>query len=68
MISIVLLSLILLGCQNKQNPGLRQGKFNAEAQGKSELKKLESLYSNKAEWETCKFLLRENILTGRIYS
>lgn len=59
-----LILLFLLGCQEKQKPGLRQGDFYTEEQGKAELTKLEAMYSNKEEWEARKQLLRSSILEG----
>jgi uncharacterized protein len=56
--------LILFSCTNNQKPTLRQGNFYTEEQGKAELKKMESMYSNRQEWETRKEMLRENILKG----
>ena len=60
----ILILLFLFSCQNKQKPGLRQGDFYTEEQGKAELKKLESMYSSKEEWEVRKQLLRSSILEG----
>ncbi|HEC41260.1 MAG TPA: acetylxylan esterase [Bacteroides sp.] len=62
----VFLVLLLLGCRNTvdQGPVLRQGQYYTHEEGKAELEKLESMYSNKAEWEERKALLRESILKG----
>lgn len=54
----------LFACSVPQKPKLRQDAFYTEEQGKSELKKLETLYSNSTEWEARKHLLRESILKG----
>lgn len=56
--------LAFAACQSPQKPNLRQGDFYTEEQGKAELKKLESMYSTQAEWETRKQLLRTYILEG----
>jgi uncharacterized protein len=56
--------IILTSCQSGLKPGLRQGAFYTEEQGKAELKKLESMYSNKEQWEARKQLLRTSILEG----
>lgn len=61
---IVLIVFLMFSCQSPQKPALRQGNFYTEEQGKAELKKLESMYSTKAEWETRKQLLRSGILEG----
>ena len=62
----ILLVLLLLGCKNtkEQAPVLRQGQYYTHEEGKAELDKLKSMYSNKAEWEERKQLLREAILSG----
>jgi uncharacterized protein len=60
----VFIVLILLNCQNSLKPGLRQGDFYTEEQGKAELKKLESMYSNKTDWESRRQMLRTAILEG----
>jgi uncharacterized protein len=60
-----LISLVILsGCAKSQKPTLRQGDFYTEAQGSAELKKLESMYSNREQWEARKKMLKENILKG----
>jgi dienelactone hydrolase len=56
--------MFLVSCRIEQKPGLRQGNFYTEEQGKTELKKLEALYNNSKEWEKRKLMLRENILKG----
>jgi hypothetical protein len=56
--------LSIIGCSTNQKPTLRQGAFYNEEQGKNELKRMESLYSNSKDWEARKLLLRENILKG----
>ena len=38
--------------QKDQKPALRQGDFYTEEQGAAELKKLESMYNNREQWET----------------
>jgi hypothetical protein len=61
----VIISLVILsGCAKSQKPTLRQGNFYTEAQGAAELKKLESMCSNREQWESRKKMLRENILKG----
>lgn len=56
--------VFLVSCQSVQKPGLRQGNFYTEEQGKAELKKMESMYSNKEQWEPRKQMLRTAILEG----
>jgi len=62
----ILFVMIFFGCKNtvEQGPVLRQDQYFTHEQGKEELAKLESMYSNKAEWEERKQLLRESILSG----
>jgi uncharacterized protein len=48
---------------NKQNDSAQNEKY-LEEQGRKELKKLESLYSDKEQWEKRKSLLRVDILKG----
>lgn len=57
-------TLLLVSCREKQAPGLRQGAFYTVEQGTAELKKLESMYGNREQWETRKKMLREKILEG----
>jgi hypothetical protein len=62
---LLFIAIVLLwSCTNKQEPALRQGNFYTEEEGKTELKKLESMYNNSGEWESRKQMLRENILKG----
>ncbi len=62
---LLIISLVILsGCAKSQKPTLRQGDFYTEVQGATELKKLESMYSNREQWEARKKMLRENILKG----
>jgi uncharacterized protein len=56
--------LLICSCKNNQKPALRQGDFYTEEQGKAELKKMESLYNNRKEWEARKLILKENIFKG----
>jgi hypothetical protein len=56
--------LILCSCSESQKPTLRQGAFYTEEQGSAELKKLESMYSSREQWEPRKQMLKENILKG----
>lgn len=49
---------------NGQKPGLRQGEFYTEQQGKEELRKLELMYSTKEEWESRRQMLRIAMLEG----
>jgi uncharacterized protein len=58
------LLLFITGCSEPQKPALRQGQFYTPAQGAAELKKLESMYTNKEQWEKRRIMLRENILKG----
>jgi len=56
--------LFLVGCTVDQKPKLSKEEYEIEEAGKTELKMLESMYSNKAEWETRKLLLRAEMLKG----
>ena len=56
--------LLLPGCKTEQKPSLRQGNFYTEEQGAAELKKLESMYTDRQQWEERRKMLRENILKG----
>jgi len=61
----ITLFLSLLCCfTNGQNSGLRQEDFYTEEQGLAELRKLESMYSNKEEWESRRQMLRTVMLEG----
>ena len=62
----ILLVVLLFACKNtvEQGPVLRQGQYYTHEQGEAELALMESMYSNKAEWEERKQLLRESILSG----
>jgi uncharacterized protein len=55
---------LLISCESGKKPGLPQSEYYLEEQGKAELRKLESMYSNKEEWEPRKLLLRDDILKG----
>ncbi len=61
---LIISLLILSGCSENQKPALRQGAFYTEEQGATELKKLESMYSSREQWEPRKQMLKENILKG----
>jgi uncharacterized protein len=61
---ILIILAVLTGCSKSQKPTLRQGNFYTVEQGAAELKKLESMYSNKEQWEARRKMLRENILKG----
>ncbi len=61
---VIISLLILSGCSENQKPALRQGAFYTEEQGAAELKKLESMYSSREQWEPRKQMLKENILKG----
>jgi uncharacterized protein len=56
--------MFLPACKPDQKPTLRQGYFFTLEQGKEELKKMESMYSNSQQWEKRKKILRDNILKG----
>ena len=56
--------LILCSCTESQKPALRQGAFYTEEQGAAELKKMESMYSSREQWEPRKQMLKEQILKG----
>jgi len=64
-LSLVLIAL-LLGCKESKVsvPVLRQDQFYTEEQGRAELQKLESMYSNKAQWGKRRQMLRKAILKG----
>jgi hypothetical protein len=52
------------GCKGKKTGDKSQDEKVLEEQGKKELMKLESLYSNKEDWEKRKVLLKTEILRG----
>jgi uncharacterized protein len=56
--------LIVCGCTKSQKPTLRQDYFYTLEQGTAELKKMESMYSNREQWEARKKMLRESIFRG----
>jgi uncharacterized protein len=56
--------LFLCSCSTEQPSVLRQGAFYTEEQGKAELRELETMYTNKDQWEVRKKLLRKSILKG----
>ena len=62
----ILLVVLLFACKNtvEQVPVLRQDQYYTHEEGAAELAEMESMYSNKAEWEERKQLLREQILKG----
>jgi uncharacterized protein len=60
----ILIMLLVFSCQRGQTPGHLQDELILEKQGIAELKKLESMYSDKTEWEARKLLLRDEILKG----
>ena len=62
---IIVASLMFLSsCKTDRKPTLRQDYFCTLEQGKSELKKLESMYSGREQWESRKHMLKEEILKG----
>ena len=61
---LLLIIALMTGCREKKTPDLSQDEKYLEEQGKEELRKLESLYSNKEEWEARKPILRLEILKG----
>lgn len=62
---LLIISLFIFsGCSKSQKPVLRQGDFYTVEQGAAELKKLESMYSNREQWEARRKMLRKNILRG----
>jgi uncharacterized protein len=61
---LILTMALTAGCREKKTPGNLQDEKYLEEQGKVELKKLETLYSNKEEWEARKQQLRTEILKG----
>jgi uncharacterized protein len=64
--AFLLLSIFLIfpACKTNRHSGMDQDEKYIEEQGKEELRKLKSLYSNREEWEKRKPLLREEILKG----
>jgi hypothetical protein len=60
----IIIVIFFFSCATAQKVVLRQGNFYTEEQGKAELEKMKTLYSNKKEWEMRKHMLRENILKG----
>ncbi len=64
-ICFAFIGLLVLGsCSENRKPALRQGNFYTVEQGAAELKKLESMYANREQWEARKMMLRKNILAG----
>ena len=61
---LILVMAIMTACREKKPSDLSKDEKYLEEQGKEELRKLESLYSNKEEWEARKPLLRLEILKG----
>ena len=63
---MIYLTIVLCVFSQEKNETvkLRQGEFYTEKEGKAELNKLESMYSNKQEWESRRKLLRASILKG----
>ena len=61
---LIVALLVFFSCKTDQKPVLRQGDFYTEEQGKAELRKMESMYNNKKEWEKRKLMLRAQILKG----
>ncbi len=59
-----MLFILSSACRGRKPPDPAQEEKKLEEQGRDELKKLESLYSDKEEWETRKADLREEILKG----
>ena len=59
-----LIILLLIGCESGKKPELSQEEYKLEEAGKMELKKLESIYHNKEQWEARNVILREEILKG----
>ncbi|MBK8881932.1 MAG: acetylxylan esterase [Bacteroidales bacterium] len=64
LIFISLIFILLIGCNSGKSPQPGQDEIKIEEAGKAELKKLESMYSNKEQWEARKVVLREEILKG----
>lgn len=59
-----LIILLLISCESGKKPKLSREEYKIEKAGKAELRKLESMYSTKEEWEARKVKLREEILKG----
>jgi hypothetical protein len=59
-----LIMVLLISCGGGKKPIKSQDELKLEESGKAELRKLESMYSNKEEWEARKSLLRVDILKG----
>ncbi len=63
----LLFILLIFGCKNspqQEQVVLRQGQYYTHEEGKAELELLETLYSDKKEWEARKEILRKSILKG----
>jgi dienelactone hydrolase len=63
----VLFVALLTGCEagrKQQEPVLRQDAYYTEDQGRAELTRLGVMYSDSAEWEQRRHLLRDAILRG----
>jgi dienelactone hydrolase len=54
----------LVACDTNIEPGLKQGWFYTEQEGRDELVRLEKMYSSKRKWEKRRKMLRKEILKG----
>jgi hypothetical protein len=61
---LILATALVAGCKGKKSSAAPADEKYLEEQGKEELKKLRSLYSDKEEWEARKSTLRDEILKG----
>jgi uncharacterized protein len=61
---MIIVLALFAGCKGKKTSDVTQDEKYLEEQGKAELRKLESLYSNKEQWEARKSALRVEILKG----
>jgi uncharacterized protein len=61
---IFLVAIAVSSCRNRKQPDPQQDEKILEQMGRDELKKLESLYSERVGWEVRKAELRKEILIG----
>lgn len=60
----IIVIMIFAGCKPGRNQAATQDEKILEEAGKQELRKLESMYAGRNDWEKRKVLLRKEILTG----
>lgn len=61
---VFILLIILTSCRGNRQPDTAQDEKYLEEQGQAELRKLESMYSNRIEWEARKAALKIELLKG----